>query len=175
MLRWAVCFGIVFSAAGCGEPDEVRRYRVPRVEHRAVALSLPDYQAPKDWKPKDRQRGEFARFKQSYQVGKSEVSVTAFAGSVGSLLQNINRWRDKVGLEPVKELPRDVGKIKVAGADGDYVDIQGSVKRLFAVLFEHDDYMWVIMMLGPSDEVARQKQAFEGFARSVSFQEDKEP
>src|SRR5262245_4509471 len=92
---------VLFWTASCREADEVRRYQAPRVEHRALALSLPDYQPAKDWKKKERGRSEFARFRETFQAGEAEVSVSVFGGNVGDLLSNINRWRGKVGLDPV--------------------------------------------------------------------------
>ena len=164
---------VALMTVGCKEADEIRHYQAPKVERRSAALSVPEYQIPADWKKKDRRRGDVFRLRDTLQAGDAEVSVTAFGGSVGSLLDNINRWRKKdLGLEPITEVPKDVAKMTVAGTEGDYVDIQGQAKRLLAVLFEHEGYSWVFMIVGPSDQVARQKPAFERFVRSTSFPDD---
>jgi hypothetical protein len=164
-----------FFLAGCKEADDVEHYRVQRVERGTTAMSFPDYQPAKDWKKKDRGRTKFARFRETFEAGKAEVSVSVFGRGLGTLLQNVNRYRKEVKVPESDELPKDLKKFRVAGTDTDYVDLQGPTSRVLAVMFEHDDYTFVFKMTGPSEEVRRQQQAFDDFLRSVSFADDSGP
>ena len=56
--------------------------------------------------------------------GKLEVAITRFDGQAGSVLANVNRWRDELGLEPLREaelasalVTEDVGGVKVQRVD----------------------------------------------------------
>lgn len=67
--------------------------------------------------------------------GNLEIAITRFEGQAGSLLANVNRWRDELGLEPVRESDlaqalrtEDVGGVKVQ-----LVDLKGKKRAKSAM------------------------------------------
>src|SRR5437773_8052386 len=81
--------------AGCSR-EEIRAYDVPReAPHASKDL-------PEGWQqlPSDQMRiGNYAV--QGKNGEKAQVTVIALPGSSGSELDNVNRWRGQVGLQPI--------------------------------------------------------------------------
>jgi hypothetical protein len=164
--------------AGCHKPDEIRKYSITRVEDRVRPFVIPEYELPAGWKELPKERAKVGRFLQSIQVGegdaRAKLTLTAFAGGIGDLLDNINRWR-KIELQlddPLVQLPRDLRKITVAKTECDYVDLQGPRNRTLAVIVPHEGHTWVVKMTGPDAAVAPQKAAFEKFVEGLSFPDE---
>jgi hypothetical protein len=85
---------------------------------------------------------------------------------------NIDRWRKQVGLPPLQELPKNEPTLSVAGKESPYLDFTGEgkdPKRLLVVVYEKGPITWYIKMLAPAETVAKQKAAFENFAKSIRF------
>jgi hypothetical protein len=107
--------------------------------------------------------------------GNQHAKVT-FTSAAGTLADNINRWRGKIGLDRVDDARavRDAGKIKVIGVDADYVDLdnpqsQAALSRILAVLVPVQGRTWVIYMSGPRDFVGQNKDSFETFVKSLQL------
>jgi hypothetical protein len=105
----------------------------------------------------------------------ADVSVVSFPGSGGDDLANINRWRGQLKLPPVAaaELP---GQIKsLAAAAGEFVvaDMAGTTDkgeaRILGAWLRRSDRVWFFKVMGPSDLVEGQKEAFTAFLKSVSL------
>lgn len=106
---------------------------------------------------------------------KAAINVSVFPGAGGGLLLNVNRWRGQVNLgaltaEQVNALP----DVAVGDAKGKLVDIKGPDappqrnRILGAILIRATDSRFFKMM-GPSDVVDQQQQAFETFLKSIKF------
>jgi hypothetical protein len=103
---------------------------------------------------------------------KAEVTVMALPGDAGGLLQNVNRWRGQVKLEPTTDaaLDKDLRTLEVAGEKVRYADLAGPDERILVVLVPHAGQTWFIKMKGPKALVDQQQKAFETFAGSVTFE-----
>jgi hypothetical protein len=62
--------------------------------------------------------------------GKLEVAITRFDGQAGSVLANVNRWREELGLEPIREseLATALVSENVGGVTVQKVDLTGKKK-----------------------------------------------
>jgi hypothetical protein len=92
----------------------------------------------------------------------------------GGLLDNINRWRAQVGLNPVDSA--DAVKPRMEKINGDDVamyDFLGpdndNRKRLLVVMSHRGNDVWFFKLQGNAEVVAAQKPAFEKFLASVQF------
>ena len=109
---------------------------------------------------------------------RGELIVTRFrAGGVGSLLDNINRWRQQVGLEPVTdEKAVTPDKTTVGGHEGQVYDMAGPAgdgnpprrNRVVVVETPTGD-LWFFRFFGPADVIDAERGRFEEFLRSVKF------
>jgi hypothetical protein len=168
---------------GC-QQDEISHYRVERGEV-AAPLSAASrkagftYDLPANWT--EQRAGEFRRAAFAVQEGdqKAEITVIPFPGTAGGVAMNVNRWRGQVGLGQASEeqISKELEALEVGGVKRPYVDLTGPEsaggKRILALIIEHGGQSWFVTMKGPSAIVGKQKPAFEAFARSLKFDDEK--
>jgi len=107
---------------------------LPGMAEQAAAFGTPTWDAPNNWHPQPLGSVRKGSWKIEGEGGqRADVSVTVFPGDVGGDLQNINRWRQQVGLGPIGpgELHsvmehRDIGPVhahvvSIDGPNGDSI------------------------------------------------------
>lgn len=101
---------------------------------------------------------------------EADISITAFPGSVGGTLANLNRWRGQIGLGPIDEkaMPDGLEDLTVAGQPAQMVDYTGPTQRLVAVWLSHEGSTWFFKMTGPPQWVGQNKLAFRDFLSTVA-------
>ncbi|MEX2672933.1 MAG: hypothetical protein WD294_12585 [Phycisphaeraceae bacterium] len=107
----------LFCFAGC-EDAEIQTYQAPKdppqpsmtgaqpADDAAAQSASLTWTAPDDWREADEaQPMRLATYFAGEGAGVDalEIAVSAFPGDVGGTLANINRWRDQLGLEPLRE------------------------------------------------------------------------
>jgi hypothetical protein len=109
--------GIVILASACGRSDnQIKVYRQvkaplespPREQTAATnaAAATPQikWEVPEGWAPGSPSPLRYASFVATGEDGeKTDISVVTFPGDGGSDLDNVNRWRQQVGLAAVDE------------------------------------------------------------------------
>src|SRR5262245_28708010 len=106
---------------------------------------------------------------------KVELTVIPLAGDSMGLKANVNRWEGQLGLEPSteQELAKLVTRIEVDKHPMDLVDLMGPDanprQRMLGALVAHDGRTWYFKMVGPEAIVAKQKEKFDSFVRSIHF------
>lgn len=139
----------------------------------AAPDSLPfEYQLPDGWELGPPKVMRLASFAVETEAGVLDVSVSRFGGG-GSTLDNINRWRGQVGLEPIGEsdLEAETQAIKIDGHDATLTVMKGEQQAIAAAICPIDSDKWFFKMVGPTAGVEAQSKAFETFVKSVSFAE----
>lgn len=105
--------------------------------------------------------------------GGAEVSAFAFpsVGAMGDPLENVNRWRGEVGLEPTSAaaLGEEVEKVKLLGAEGSYYELVGPSETTHAAMVERDGQVWFFKMRGPGEAVSKEREAFRAWLESLSL------
>ncbi len=146
MLRWSIPLLSAVSLAflGC-KREEVQVYQAPKDSpapapamaaaggaaspHGAapVAGNRPPWTVPDGWSPKT---GGSSMRVASYEVktadGRSvDISVVPLGGQAGSLLDNVNRWRNELKLPPIAEaqLADAVRSVPIGATSGKYLNI----------------------------------------------------
>lgn len=137
------------------------------------------YQVPSGWE-KEAETNQFrvVAFRIPSANGAGEMVVTQMARDSGTLVENVNRWRGEVGLEPVGDLSfTPPTAFKVDGSDAMMWDISGvasgdqPARRIIVVLVPRGPAWWFFKLSGPSDLVAGENDMFLGFLTSVRFQD----
>jgi hypothetical protein len=133
------------------------------------------YENPEGWKETPDSSG-LRRI--VFQVGEDGSTQAAITVAGGSLLANVNRWRNQLHLGPIdeKQLDKDVRQIEVTGTSASYVDLTGPgaagglPQRFLGVVLPRGGQTWFFTLRGPADQVEKQKTAFEKFLKSVRFE-----
>jgi len=100
---------------------------------------------------------------------KADIAVTHFPGSVGTELDNVNRWRRELGLQPVDDSSVASEPATVDGAAGKLYDLSSDSARTVVADVPRDGESWFFKMRGDKDVVASAKPAFLEFLKSVKF------
>jgi hypothetical protein len=122
-----------------------------------------------------------ASFKVQAEGKVVDVSVIPLPGAAGGDLPNVNRWRGQAGLEPVteEELLRTATKLEISGAPALMHEMAGTnpasgeALRIVGAIQHRDGMAWFFKMSGDAPLVAKQRDAFVGFLKSVKFEAPK--
>jgi len=135
-----------------------------------------EYETPEGWKTLPASGMRVAAFSVGEGEQAAEITVIPLGPQAGSLLDNINRWRQQIELAPIKsdELAASVSEIDVGDDQGQYAELIGSNERangqaIFAVAVETTNRTWFIKMMGAQSTVERQRDHFRAFASSIRF------
>ena len=103
--------------------------------------------------------------------GKIDISVVTFSGEGGSDADNVNRWRQQIGLPPADPatIASNIASVKSADTTFSSVDIAGDASRTVAAWTRRDNRVWFLKATGPKDAVEKEKPNFVKFVESVRF------
>lgn len=100
----------------------------------------------------------------------ADISISALAGDAGGLLENLNRWREQVGLPPWSrsDMNAQLRHLDVGPLHFDVVDFRGPGGQaiLGGILFR-DGQTWFFKFTGPVALAAEQREPFVDFLRSI--------
>ncbi len=193
------------SLVGCDKSGEIRRYQVeaekpltaepvagnapaanPAAAEPLAAQALPaaasppagdlQYEVPQGWSPGRISTMRLAAFEVRRSEKQAEVTVIRLSAAAGSLLENVNRWRNQIGLEPVgqAELDASVEKLEVAGIPSSYIRITApegaaDTSTILAVVIPRADQTLFVKLMGDRQLAAEEQEKFEQFVRSIRF------
>ncbi len=123
-----------------------------------------EYSVPDDWT----NRGASAFVAQTWTVGENEDAVKislSFAG--GELEDNVNRWRDQVGLGEVASSQFE--SVEVDGQAGKLFDLVGESRRVIGIVVPQTRLSLFIKMTGPVDKVEVERAGFRAFVQSLKL------
>lgn len=160
------------SGSAANEPAPVDQNMASTAVPTASGSGLA-WAAPADWiaKPAGAMR------KGSYGIkgpeGDGDLSITAFPGSTGGLLANLNRWRGQLGLPPLSEneLAANTVHLDAGELHLDIADFAGSATgkptRILGAIVPYGTDTWFFKLMGPDALVAREKTAFMEFLHTI--------
>jgi hypothetical protein len=129
------------------------------------------WDVPEGWSPAAMSPMRYASFTAEQNGGKADISVVTFAGDGGSDADNVNRWRQQIGLPAVDS--SSLGSMIVTIRSGDItfstVDMAGANARVLAGWTRRDGRTWFFKMTGPAALVELEKPKFVAFLESVRF------
>ena len=176
--------GACLCFVGCRK-EEISTFSVPKSSNEVIASKTPApssaqirWTVPAGWveQPAGGMRaGSFLVTKGEQQA---DVSIIPLGGISGSELDNVNRWRGQVGLEPVDQagLTAAAEKVSIGSAQGSLYDMAGSdpkakqPARILASILSAGGTTWFFKMVGPDALVAEQKPAFKELLQSIRFE-----
>ncbi len=130
------------------------------------------WEVPADWSPAPASIMRYASFTATSHTGdKIDISVVTFPGDGGSDADNINRWRQQIGLSAVEASTLHSMIVPVKSGDTDFpsIDMSSSNSRLLAAWTRRNGHAWFFKLTGPPEAVEKQKPNFVKFVQSVRF------
>jgi len=142
---------------------------VPAPEETGASPKI-KWEAPDSWKPVPATQMRYATFAITGQNGETaDLSISVFPGEAGGDLQNVNRWRDQIGLEPVADIKTLA--VPLTGKTGEILtlDMLGSKGRMLVGWTRKNGNTWFFKMTGPDQLTAGEKERFVKFLQSVEY------
>ena len=130
------------------------------------------YKTPDGWNEVPASSMRYASFNATGpNGGKVDISVVTFPGDGGSDADNINRWRQQIGLPPADEKAIGSLVVPVKTGNGDFssLDMTSGDSRVIAAWTRREGHVWFFKMTGPSPALESEKTKFFDFIRSVQF------
>jgi hypothetical protein len=102
---------------------------------------------------------------------KIDISIVTFPGEGGSNADNVNRWRQQIGLAPLddKEIMSMIVPMNAGSTSFSTVDMAGGDSRVMAAWTRRTGRSWFFKMSGPGPLIEREKPKFFDFLRSIEF------
>jgi len=196
-MRQMVLLTLVLSLGGvaCRPEREVRAYKIPKETHRAPVLAAGhstndglDHGAetgaessaevgwtkPESWIEVPKGQFRVASFKIEEDQKTADVSVVPLPGGAGSDLDNVNRWREEIGLEGVQENQLTSEEVNIGDHTGRLFRIPGASEastpvQTLAAIFHEGEKVWFFKLKGDGTLVEKSKADFIQFLASFKF------
>jgi len=126
---------------------------------------------PETWNEVPPSAMRYASFSAGANENKVDVSIVTFSGEGGSDADNVNRWRQQIGLPPMTPaaVTTQIEPLKSDDATFSMVDIAGANARTLAAWTRRDGQVWFFKATGSSAAVEKEKTNFVKFVQSVRF------
>lgn len=152
-------------------PESVPGDQTAPASSTAVAPQI-KWELPEGWAPGAQSPMRYASFMASRENGeKADISVITFPGNGGSDLDNVNRWRQQIGLAPVdtSQLTSLIIPLQSESVSFSTTDLTGTDSRTLAAWLRRDSRSWFFKMTGPNAAVEKEKPKFVRFLQSIRF------
>jgi hypothetical protein len=127
------------------------------------------WDVPPGWSSTPASAMRYASFAAEKSGEKADISVVTFPGDGGSDADNVNRWRQQVGLGPVDSVDALIVPQHAGALHFSTVDMAGPTARVLAGWTRQDGRAWFFKLTGPPAVVEQEKPSFEKFLQSVRF------
>jgi hypothetical protein len=176
---------IRFDSGAPSSPDASPAINSPTVNSASpnptAANTVPtlpiSFTIPTGWQQEPAQPNSFrvVAFRIINRTDTGETIVTRLAAGSGSMIENINRWRGQVGLDPIND-PGDVKSTQLAAGNlqatvWDF-DNPATSHRMVVAMITRGGQWWFFKLAGSSALVAAQRSAFDQFVSSLQFRDD---
>jgi len=178
--------GLVILISACDRNDQqIKVYRLvkapsesPIAEKAApINSATPQikWELPSGWGEGSPSTMRYASFAATEDNGeKVDISIVTFPGDGGSDLDNVNRWRQQIGLAAVDEgeLSSIIAPFQGKQINFSTADVVGPDSRTLAAWVRREGRSWFFKLSGPKDAVEKEKPKFVKFLQSVRFEKD---
>ncbi|HEX4085059.1 MAG TPA: hypothetical protein VHY22_09120 [Chthoniobacteraceae bacterium] len=171
-IQWVASVRLDPSAAAAAAPAAAQSAAIPPAIAPSGNNAQIQWQVPDGWKSAPATSMRYATFNTSGQTGAAaDVSVVMLDGEGGGDLQNVNRWRGQLGLDPVTDEDLKSLVVPVKAKDGGLltVDMSGPTSRLLAGWTRVDGKSWFFKLTGPESAAGAEKEKFIKFLESIQF------
>ena len=167
--------GMPAAGAGAGAGSRARASAESGAER-------PPWQVPEGWteKPREGQSMRIASYGVTAADGRTiDISVVPLGPVAGSELDNVNRWRNQIGLPPISqaELDSQTAAVAIGGMTGKMYDMVGTQPtldgkykaRILAAVLNAGGTTVFFKMIGEDALVSENKPKFLAWLKSVDI------
>lgn len=178
LILLSICTAVLLS---CNQKNTTS-YQVPHEASETVislkALSPTNNQVqwktPKHWTELPQTGGiRIASFQINQNAKTAEVTITSFPGQTGGLLQNINRWRQQLNLDPIplKEISSVIQTHQTAQFEYDLIQLKNTTTKngMTVAIIRIQGQSWFIKLSGDLALVKSELDTFKQFVEGLSF------
>ena len=139
---------------------------------------MPTWDIPANWHEQEANAKLLKSFAITDASGhKATATISTLAGDGGGVLQNMNRWRGQLGLQPLEEtdLENMASFVEVMGGKATVLDMLGTNAktgqpgRIVGAVVPRDDSTWFYKLTGDEEIVGKEKPAFIKFVQGVRY------
>lgn len=129
--------------------------------------------APTEWTAKPTGPMRKGSFTVKGAGTEADLSITAFPGSTGGLLANLNRWRGQLGLTSIPENELDANAVHLDAGELHFTVVDfigtagGKSTRILGAVVPHGSDTWFFKLMGPDTLVTREKPVFLEFLHTI--------
>jgi hypothetical protein len=129
------------------------------------------WQMPPGWSEVAPSAMRYASFSAGANDNKIDISIVTFPGDGGSDVDNVNRWRQQIGLPPMSpaEVATQTAPLKTDEATFSTTDIASANARTLAAWTRRGGQVWFFKATGPNAAIGKEKPNFVKFVESVLF------
>jgi hypothetical protein len=129
------------------------------------------WDVPSGWSPAPASAMRYASFTVEKNGEKADISVVTFPGDGGGDVENINRWREQIGLPGIgaELLKPMITPVHAGDLHLDSIDMSGASARVLAAWTRHNGRAWFFKLTGPASVVEQEKPRFAAFLQSIRF------
>jgi hypothetical protein len=129
------------------------------------------WEVPPGWSPAPASAMRYASFTAEKNGEKADISVVTFPGDGGGDVENVNRWRQQIGLPAVgaELLQSMITPVHAGDIHLDTIDMAGASARVLAAWTRHNGRAWFFKLTGPANIVEEEKPRFAAFLQSIRF------
>lgn len=161
-LKW------VSASRTSGPPSSAANASAPPVTSDKPEIK---WEVPSDWSPSAPSAMRYASFAAENNGEKADISVVTFPGDGGGDVDNVNRWRQQIGLPAIgaELLKPMITPVHAGDLHIDTIDMTGGSARVLAGWARHGGRAWFFKLTGPPNLVEREKPKFLAFLQSIRF------
>ena len=160
-LKW-----VAASRAATTTPATVNTSQPPSNSDKPQEIK---WDLPAGWSPAAPSAMRYASFTAEKNGEKADISVVTFPGDGGSDVENVNRWRQQIGLPAVgaELLQPMITPIHAGDLHLDSIDMTGASARVLAAWTRRNGRAWFFKLTGPANIVEQEKPRFTAFVQSI--------
>lgn len=143
-----------------------------QLQKRLGSVKTPAWKVPDGWKTLSSTPTRRGNFTIAGEDGKAAVvRVVRLPANLGSLDANITNWGSEIGLrqEELNKNQPPVQQMVVGGVKTTYVVLRGPEKSTAVAIVRQGGGTWYFKLTGDNPVVEKQRDAFEGFLKTVKF------
>ena len=177
MVLRTLCLLTLLFIISC-ENNVIKTYKTPKEQLPLVQFSKETtkkltWTIPTHWEPTP--LGQFR--KASYNIPLAEhvfgdFSITVFPGKSGSLLNNVNRWRNQLALDPTTEaeLSNEITVLQVADISVNVLFLENNAQSIYVATFTFNNEQYFFKLTGQADLLLDVKNAFIGVINGITVE-----
>jgi hypothetical protein len=128
------------------------------------------WEMPAGWATAPPAPMRYASFTAAENGQTADISIVTFPGDGGNDGDNVNRWRQQIGLPPLEAgHSESVVPMKIGENTFSTIDVSGTKSRVVTAWVRRDGRTWFFKLSGPDKVVEKEKPKFVKFLQSVRF------